>query len=264
MYADDAVRRRAGTRRRRKRRGRRLAVLLALCAACILAAWHWSGASADAPADLRLYAAAHGTALREYPAQLIALYRRNPETRDYVFEYPQAHSERPEIDLRAEAGGGTVPLLMQWDQRWGYDAYAGDLFGLTGCGPTCLSMVALYRTGDASLTPAYMRQFATEHGYAAWNNGTEWALFSEGAAELGLSSQELPLDRQRIVDHLETGGPVVCVVGPGDFTATGHFLVLTGWEDGKFRINDPNSRENSERLWAYEEIQDQIRNLWAF
>ena len=53
-------------------------------------------------------------------------------------------------------------------------------------------------------------------------------------------------------------------MGPGDFTATGHFLVLTGWEDGKFRINDPNSRENSERLWAYEEIQDQIRNLWAF
>ena len=56
--------------------------------------------------------------------------------------------------------------------------------------------------------------------------------------------------------------PVICVVGPGDFTTSGHFLVLTGYEDGKFRINDPNSYANSQKLWAYEDIKRQIRNIW--
>ena len=39
---------------------------------------------------------------------------------------------------------------------------------------------------------------------------------------------------------------------------------MTGWEDGGIRLNDPNSRENSEKLWPYENIAGQIRNLWAF
>ena len=52
-------------------------------------------------------------------------------------------------------------------------------------------------------------------------------------------------------------------MGPGDFTTTGHFIVLSGCEDGLIKINDPNSYANSEKLWSYEEIADQIRNLWV-
>ena len=52
-------------------------------------------------------------------------------------------------------------------------------------------------------------------------------------------------------------------MGPGAFTTTGHFIVLTGCEDGMIRVNDPNSRKNSEKLWTYEEIAGSIRNLWT-
>ena len=52
-------------------------------------------------------------------------------------------------------------------------------------------------------------------------------------------------------------------MGRGDFTATGHYIVLIGLEDGKFIVNDPNSVENSQKLWSYEQIQGQIRNLWV-
>ena len=45
------------------------------------------------------------------------------------------------------------PLFLQWDPRWGYTEYGEDSFlGLSGCGPTCLSMVLYYLTGDKSLT----------------------------------------------------------------------------------------------------------------
>ena len=49
----------------------------------------------------------------------------------------------------------------------------------------------------------------------------------------------------------------------GDFTTTGHYIVLRGVEDGQFQVNDPNSVVNSEKLWSYEQIEGQIRNLWV-
>ena len=57
---------------------------------------------------------------------------------------------------------------------------------------------------------------------------------------------------------------IICSVRPGDFTTTGHFILLAGLEEGGIRVNDPNSPQNSEKLWAYETLEPQIRNLWAF
>ena len=55
---------------------------------------------------------------------------------------------------------------------------------------------------------------------------------------------------------------VILALGKGDFTSSGHYIVLTGWEDGAFRVNDPNSRLRSQKLWTYEELEGQIRNIW--
>ena len=66
-----------------------------------------------------------------------------------------------------------------------------------------------------------------------------------------------------MVSALEAGNPVILAMGPGDFTTSGHYIVLTGVEDGAFRVNDPNSVKNSCRLWTYEELEGQIRNIWS-
>ena len=50
--------------------------------------------------------------------------------------------------------------------------------------------------------------------------------------------------------------------GKGDFTSSGHYIVLTGWNGEAFRVNDPNSPIRSGRLWSYEELEPQIRNIW--
>lgn len=223
-----------------------------------------SGGTAGAVAQLEAYGAQHGYTLADYPKELVELYEKNPDTRDFVFEYPANKDKEFPIDLSASLEGGAVPLFMQWDQRWGYEEYAGELFALSGCGPTCLSMVAVYLTGDTGMTPKAMGEFAQQKGYATDQNGTAWTLFSQGAAELGLRSQELPLDKGQIVQNLQAGNPIVCIMGPGDFTTTGHYIVMTGYVDGKISVNDPNSYENSEALWSYEQICGQIRNLWAF
>lgn len=167
------------------------------------------------------------------------------------------------IDLSEHLGSETVPLFFQWDERWGYTIYGSDVMEVTGCGPTCLSMVLVHLLQDATYTPRYVADFAEDNKYYAKGSGSKWALISEGGETLGLDVTELPLDENRMKKNLELGNPIICIMGPGDFTTTGHFIVLRGLEDGKFIVNDPNSKENSERLWSYEEISGQIKNLWA-
>lgn len=198
-----------------------------------------------------------------YPQSMIELLYANPETRSFVLEYPFEHDKTHIVDLSEYAESETVPLFMQWDKRWGYIPYGADVAGITACGPVCLSMVAYYLTGDEAMSPDKIIQFAIDEGYCVPGNGSAWTLISQGAKQLGLNVKELPLVEARIRKQLEEGNPVICIMGPGVFTTTGHFIVLTGYEDGKFRVNDPNSMERSSKLWAFDQFSDQIRNLWA-
>ena len=209
------------------------------------------------------FARKHFIPYKAYPQSLIDLLERNPETETFVLEYPLKYDKRDSVDLSEYASATQVPLFLQWDQRWGYLPYGSDVAGLTGCGPVCLSMVAYYLTGDDTYSPDKMLAFAIENEYVSPGNGSSWTLISEGAVKLGFDVTEIPLDKNRIVRNLEVDNPIICVMGPGDFTTTGHFIVICGYENGMLRINDPNSIANSQKLWSYEQIESQIRNLWV-
>lgn len=208
------------------------------------------------------YAQEHGLSYGSYPKELIALLDCNPETASFVLEYPLKKNLPTDADLSEFEKCESVPLLMQWDQRWGYKIYGSNLGCLTACGPLCLSMAAIYVTGNTELTPDRIMDFAVENGYCIPGNGTSWTLISEGGEKLGMTVTELPLHKETIIQYLEDGWPIICIMGPGDFTTSGHYIVLTGVVGGSFLINDPNSYANSEKTWTYEQIESQIENLW--
>lgn len=236
--------------------------VLAVCAAAAVWPTDEPSASPETNALLTEFARQHDLRLSDWPEELVELLERNPDAEEFVLNYPLKKNERFEIDLSG-LPSGEIPLLFQWDERWGYTTYGDGLLGLTGCGPTCLSMVCIGLLNDPSLDPATVAQFAQKGGYYVREKGSSWTLISQGGEELGLQVEELPLDENRIRKSLEAGEPVICAMGPGEFTTSGHFIVLTRCEDGQFRVNDPNSKTRSERLWSYEDIKDQIRNLWA-
>ena len=215
----------------------------------------------EAELAVKAYAQKHSVFYSDYPESLIDLLERNPEAEQFVLEYPLY--EKTPYDLSEYADSDTVPLFLQWDQRWGYETYGSDCIGITGCGPTCLAMVGYHLTGDSQFDPAQIARFAEESGYYAPGYGSSWTLISQGGVELGLDVTELPLDEGVMEKHLKSGTPIICAMGPGHFTTAGHYIVLTGLEDGQFTVNDPNSRLNSEKLWSYDDISGQIRNLWA-
>lgn len=203
-----------------------------------------------------------GVSFWDYPGSLIELLERNPETEEFVLQYPFRENQELEIFEYDLTEG--VPLMMQWDKRWGYLPYGSDVVGITGCGPVCLAMAGYYVTdGDAEFHPANIIEFAEKNGYYSNGNGSSWTLISEGGMKLGLDVTEIPLVKKRIMDNLAVDNPIICSMRAGDFTTSGHYIVLVGSEDGLIRVNDPNSYANSEKLWSYEQIEGQIRNLWV-
>lgn len=191
------------------------------------------------------------------------LVENNPETVDFVRNYQEKKDALPAEDI-GEVTAGVIPHLLQWDERWGYQIYGDNMIAVNGCGPTVISMVAAGLTGDNTITPYRVAKFAEENGYYEGEAGTSWSLMTEGAQQFGIYGEEMGLDENGIFSALESGNPIICSMRPGDFTTTGHFIVLVGTEDGRIRVNDPNSVKRSEKLWDYETLYPQINNLWVY
>lgn len=215
------------------------------------------------------FAKEHGFSLADYPEKLLQLLERQPDAEAFVKNYPLEYGKPHAIDISDHVDDPGVPLFIQWDSRWGYKDYVGSIGGLSGCGPTCLSMVVFHFTRDSAMHPAYMMEFAeSNRNYANPSVATMWALFGQGAKEFGLDVKELTAEQihseRMLADILGSGKLIVANVGPGVFTEIGHYIVIVGYEDGKFRVNDPNSYTNSEKLWRFEEFSDQIKMMWSF
>lgn len=199
----------------------------------------------------------------QYPKQLQELALKNEEALEFVYDYPTEHVKEHTIDLTEEASMDSVPLFVQWDKRWGYEKYSGNFFAASGCGPTTLSMVVVYLTHNREASPIAVAKYSKEAGYSVDGSGSSWTLISEGCRHYGVKAKAVALDESRMKAELDAGHPIVINVGPGDFTDTGHFMVITGYDDEGFSINDPNSIGKSGKRWLFKNISSQIRAVWS-
>ena len=270
LYTGDGRQGKRGKKRKRRRRHRILKSIfcIALIIPVIMAVL-WAKNMISGRSSLAVMALVNPK-VREImankdrsPEQLIELLQNNEETADFVFDYPEKKDTAP-ADTVGEVVQGQVPLLLQWDERWGYAFYADDMIAVNGCGPTAIAMVAAGLTGDNTVTPYKVAQFSAGNGYYAGDSGTSWTLMTDGAQQFGIYGEEMGLSEDEVFSALENGHPIICSMRPGDFTTTGHFIVLTGIEDGKIQVNDPNSRVRSEKLWDYSRLEYQINNLWVY
>lgn len=164
----------------------------------------------------------------------------------------------------AQWARGSMPYLYQKDPAWRDLPYAGGTVGDNGCGPTCLTMVYAYLTGKTDYGPVEMCAISEAGGYT-YEGMTTWAFMTEGASSLGLYAEELPASAGVLEETLAAGVPVICSMGPGDFTKEGHFIVLSGLDEtGRVLVHDPNSPERSAVSWDVQTVLGQCLNLWAY
>lgn len=165
---------------------------------------------------------------------------------------------------RSQWSAGTMPHIYQIDPAWSELPYAGGTIRQNGCGPTCLTMVYIFKTGRTDMTPADMCALSEAGNYAP-TGATEWSFMTSGAWRLGLNGTQLYNDRDSMAQALRSGTPVIAAVRPGTFTNVGHYIVLYGIDDAdQIGVYDPNSQSRSARRWGVVEVLNEIEAMWAY
>lgn len=211
---------------------------------------------------------------RFYP-YVIVHAEGNPNVIHFLYEYGHDYKspaafhytdeEKKTFTDTGKSGAARVPLIMQWDYRWGFNWYGGGPAGLTACAPTCMTMIGLGLTGKETYTVPAMCSYAEGKGYWVSGQGTSWSLVTDAFPDDPITCQQISVDEESIASALQAGNPVLINVGVGKFSAVGHFMVLTGVDKGgKFVLNDPNNLENSSKTWAWADLASEIQAAWAY
>lgn len=182
-----------------------------------------------------------------------------------IFAPPNDKNYDEQINISSEVNKGEIPAFLQNDPRWGDKPYGNNTMAENGCGPTCLSMVYCSLTGKDTWNPYNLARKMDEEGYYVNGSGTAWLAMTELANEIGLKPYEVRFEESAITSELEKGTPIICSMKPGDFTTSGHFIVLTGIDSrGNVTVQDPNSKDNSRKTWLLKDLMPQISNLWGY
>ncbi|EET62721.1 hypothetical protein BRYFOR_05071 [Marvinbryantia formatexigens DSM 14469] len=247
--------------RKKRGRGRRRRLLFLVLGAVLVIAAVFAVRSRKKQSTVPAWIPMEG----EYPVSMLEFMEKYPQATDFVMAFPEKKDLHPKIDITEDVRQGGVPLFLQWDERWGYEIYGDDFLGVNGCGPTSLSMVQCGLSGDTKWNPYEVAKMADENGYYVSGVGSSWELMDAGARQMGLQVSEVPFSAEGIVDTLRSGRLIICSMGPGEFTYSGHFVVLTGVDDdGRIFLNDSNSRERSQQTWDADYLLSQAVAMWAY
>ncbi len=163
-----------------------------------------------------------------------------------------------------ESVSATFVYYNQKDALWSDSLYGEDSISGYGCGPTVCAMLISSLT-EQTVTPADMAEWSVQNGCYIQGGGSYHTLIPLACKSYGLKVEGYTKnDREAILTALKAGAYVCVIMGPGDFTETGHFILLTGiTENGKLTVADPASRANSEQLWDADLIFEQARSYAA-
>lgn len=201
---------------------------------------------------------------KKYPIDILKYVNDDIDRFDYGYKYPKRKNKEYTKDLK-EKEVKTLTHLLQWDTRWGYQYYGEAPISKTGCAPTCLSMVLSYLKQDPSLTPSYIAKYSEKNDFYVKGAGSAWNLLPAISKKVGVGCTQIQVSKNDITKALKEKHPVILSVNPGDFTRTGHFIVLKGInKDGTIQVLDPNSKKNTKKSWKINTLLKQTAAAYEF
>ena len=139
-----------------------------------------------------------------------------------------------------------------------------------GCGPTALSYVRNQLMGYGPISPGEMGAYAAKNGYIS-QGGANAGLFTEGAANLGMSGVQLG-DVNQLHASLASGRPAILTgVGYGNplgyggnnpYTPAGHIVVADGVMGDQVSIMDPMTGKH--KLYNINNVASKTTNAWSY
>ena len=165
---------------------------------------------------------------------------------------------------------------MQTDPRWAHLPYqtVGEETTIrgSGCGPTCAAMLIETLTGQ-TFTPVDACGWSLAHGYKAKNQGTYYSYFAPQFDAFGIHCIQLnyssvygktdtPVHKE-MIDLLTDGWYIIACMGPGNWTRSGHYVVVWSTEGRYVNILDPASKRIDRLCADFDTFRSQVKYYWA-
>ena len=165
---------------------------------------------------------------------------------------------------------------LQTDPRWGSLDYSAPgektTIAASGCGPTAMAMV-LATWADPSVTPKTECAWSLAHGYKAPRQGTYYGYFEPAGARYGLRVTRLNYAslygkstsayHAQVKDALDRGELVIACMGPGNWTSSGHYVLVWKIDGDTIYINDPASTKAARTKGNYSLFKQQVKYYWT-
>lgn len=187
-----------------------------------------------------------------------------------LFDIPDSPAKNP-------SPAYTKPVsYLQTDPRWKAHNYSAKgeqkTIGSSGCGVAVSAMV-IASLKDPSVTPAATALWSMSHGYKALNQGTYYSYFvpqfsaygihCDRLNQLNLYGKTVSADHEKALLALKSGDWVIACMGKGNWTNTGHFILLYRFENGFVYINDPASTKETRTKNTWDLFAKQVKYMWV-
>lgn len=185
-----------------------------------------------------------------------------------------------DFEVPDNTSNNKVPYISQNDSRWNSLSYGYSTYGSGGCCPTSMAMVLSYKLGE-EISPVDVgnvldSKYSNKSSYYLKGSGTFLSAIPTVYEAFGYECREITLSELK--ETLLSGNPVIlnCArfnvydergvditdsvssdVKASEFTAGGHFVVITGIDnEGYYRVNDPNilHKDRSNRRYKLEDF----------
>ncbi|MDD4369796.1 MAG: C39 family peptidase [Anaerostipes sp.] len=129
-----------------------------------------------------------------------------------------------------------------------------------GCGPVCVAVCYSSLTGKKVSIPKICK-LAYKKGWYINGAGCTHYVIPGLSKEYGLKSKGLGTNMNAIKKALKAGHPVVALMGAGDFTGSGHFIVVTKLVgNNRVEVADVGSRARTAQTWSLKKIVRQSKD----
>ncbi len=171
-----------------------------------------------------------------------------------------------------------MKYYSQTDRKWKNEIYSSQnppdktqTIGSSGCGVVSLTMVIETLT-DKKFNPIDSAKWSVDNGYRTADAGTSPNAFAAAADKFNINARDIGSDFSAAQKALKKGGLVIASVGPGTFTTQGHYLVIRKYDNEKYYLADPNSKdgitkgESNIKGYTEEDLMSsgKLQNMWSF
>lgn len=200
----------------------------------------------------------------QMPDDLDFIIYKYPHMKSMYDEFSSRNLDPNSIDIKSDVEENEFPNFIQWDKRWAYLPYIDSYMAVKGNIPTALSSIYTYLTKNTTMNPYEMAQFFEKEGWGIDSMGTSWQAIEIGSIRLGLTYNVVANNDVRINDELDRGRVLLASVVKGVFTKDSGMIIIYKKVGDKYYISDPLNKENSEKTWSLEDLQNQMIHIWSF